>query len=113
VTASDRRRHERLARNEASFRRINERLESSLRDLGVSLAAEPFICECGAADCHEPVQLTLAEYEAVRANPTHFAVRPGHELTEIEKVVLERDRYSVVRKVGVGAGIAEAADPRG
>lgn len=112
MDSSDQRRQRRIAENEASFRSINDRLEAQLRDLEVVPDTQPFVCECGAADCHEPVLLTLAEYEAVRKHPTHFVVRPGHEMAEVETVVLEHEHYVVVQKIGVGAGIAEATDPR-
>ena len=35
------------------------------------------------------VALTLAQYEAVRANPRRFVIVRGHELPEVE-VVVER-----------------------
>jgi hypothetical protein len=37
-----------------------------------------FTCECGAPDCREPVSLTLAEYEAARAEGRRV-LAPGHE----------------------------------
>ena len=37
-----------------------------------------FTCECGAADCREPVSLTLAEYEALRVE-RRGVLAPGHE----------------------------------
>ena len=37
-----------------------------------------FSCECGASDCREPVSITLAEYEALRAAGKPV-LAPGHE----------------------------------
>ncbi len=37
-----------------------------------------FTCECGAADCRVAVSLTLAEYEALRAQGWPV-LAPGHE----------------------------------
>ena len=37
-----------------------------------------FTCECGAADCREPVSLTLAEYEALRQEGGRV-LAPGHD----------------------------------
>lgn len=98
-----------MARNEATFRRVNEAIESgaSGRDGPVG-----FICECGALGCNQIVELTTAEYEAVRADPLRFFVMHGHEITEVEDVVESHDRYAVVVKKGEGAPVAEQTDPR-
>jgi hypothetical protein len=37
-----------------------------------------FACECGAADCREPVSLMLGEYEALR-EVGRRVLAPGHE----------------------------------
>ena len=88
------------ARNEALFRQVNERV----RDVSQAFAAlDPtpvdFVCECGNQDCTEPIALRLHEYEAVRAEPTHFFVVPGHVIPEIERVVAEHNSYVVVEKL--------------
>lgn len=108
-------REERLAKNEALFRGVNERV----RELKGELADESpdtqidFICECGRSDCVEQVQLTISEYEGVRAEPEHFLVKPGHELDDVERVILENGRYAVVEKHVEEAVIAREMDPRG
>ena len=38
-----------------------------------------FTCECGAPDCRAHVSLTLAEYEALRAED-RLMVAPGHQM---------------------------------
>jgi hypothetical protein len=42
--------------------------------------------------------MTLAEYEALRAKPTRFAVVAGHERLEIESFVQRHPGYLVVEK---------------
>ena len=69
------RRKERLARNEALFREVNERVEEISGRAG--LETIDFICECGDADCTLPLALTGLEYEEVRADPVLFAVVRG------------------------------------
>jgi hypothetical protein len=106
-------RGKRIGENEVLFREVNERL----RELGegFSIVAEQaeFVCECGSTSCTEQIQMTLAEYEAVRSDPKRFFVRPGHEIAEYEKVVQEADGYNVVEKLPGGpAGIAIRDDPR-
>jgi hypothetical protein len=44
------------------------------------------------------VELTLAEYEEVRSDPTHFLILPGHELPEAEVVLKRNGRFGVVEK---------------
>jgi hypothetical protein len=93
-------RDERLARNEALLREVNERI----REVGERLQVLPsdelleFRCECGRPECDEAVSMTPAEYEHVRSDNDRFAVVPGHQKTDIERVVEETDRYLVVDK---------------
>jgi hypothetical protein len=107
-------REERLAKNEALFRGVNERvreLKTELADEGSDTLID-FICECGRSDCVEQVQLTTSEYERVRAEPEHFVVKPGHEFLDVERVRSEGDRFVVVEKREEEAIIARETDPR-
>jgi hypothetical protein len=106
---------ERLARNEAIFREINERTRSLQERFGPedpTTAYEEFLCECGDQLCIERVRLTIGEYESVRGAPTQFVVRPGHSDAQIERTVVETDRYAVVVKAGDAGDAADALDPR-
>jgi hypothetical protein len=109
-------REERLAGNEALFREVNERVaEVATQFIEVEPHSEPvdFTCECGRADCVEPTAMTAAEYEAIRAEPTRFAVVPGHEQLEIETVVERHPTYLVVEKRDEDAQeVARETDPR-
>ena len=106
-------REERIARNEALFRQVNERLEE-LQEPNSSLVEQAsFICECGRASCTEHITMSLGEYERLRADPVLFAVVGGHETPDVEDIVDRREGYDVVRKhPGAAAAIAEEADPR-
>jgi hypothetical protein len=64
-------RKDRIARNEALFRVVNERVREVRPEEGDGLVG--FLCECGYASCTETVHLTVTEYEAVRSEPTHFS----------------------------------------
>jgi hypothetical protein len=108
-----RRTSERIGRNEALFRQVNERV----RDVSQAFATvDPtpvdFVCECGNQDCTEPISLRLDEYEAVRAEPTRFFVIPSHLLPEVERVVEDRGSYVVVEKLSQEEDIARDTDPR-
>jgi hypothetical protein len=106
-------REEQAARNEATVRQINEDIERAQQD-----ASPPdpvrILCECGWEDCDRVVAITLAEYEALRADPVQFAVVRAHVIPEEEVVVAETDRYTVVAKrQGTPAEVAAEEDPRG
>jgi hypothetical protein len=97
------------ARNQALFREVNERIE----EVSHSHDHLEFLCEC-CADCTESVQLSLAEYEAVRLHPAHFLVLPGHAASAgVERVVAENGGYVVVEKLREAGVVASKLDPRG
>lgn len=100
---------ERLARNEATFRRINEQIEQGRRERDGRVG---FVCECGELGCNEVVELELADYEAVRGDARCFVVSPGHQ-SPFDEVVRTEDGYAVVAKATArSAAIAEETDPR-
>jgi hypothetical protein len=103
-------RSERLARNEAMFRSVNERVEEVVQP-GPTEAID-FLCECGDTECVEKITLTREEYESVRVDGSQFAVVAGHEFPAIESVVRRADRFLVVRKHPAEAEIARETDPR-
>jgi hypothetical protein len=102
-------REERLAANEDFFRQVNERIVELTDTWGGELDV---VCECARVDCIERLALTLDEYEHLRQSPARFAVLPGHEIPDIEKVVERNDRYLVVEKQGEARAQVEESDPR-
>ena len=110
VDASDKQR----ARNELLFREVNERVEeiNERLDGDNEDSLMVFVCECGNTDCNEQIELRRAEYEAVRANPKHFAVLPGHEDLRIARVIERHNGFFVAEKVGEAAEMAVEHDPR-
>ena len=104
-------RTERLGRNEALFREVNERIEEVSEGAGAANWLE-FLCECGRRNCLQAVRMLRSEYEAVRAAPDRFLVAPGHGQSEIERLVLRSVRFHVVEKIGDAGALAEALDPR-
>jgi hypothetical protein len=103
---------ERAARNEALFRRVNERVEEVNQAFDSILDSADFFCECANVDCMEKIRMTLPEYEALRTVSTHFAIKPGHGDPETERVVEERVGYVVVEKFGHAGERADDLDPR-
>jgi len=105
-------REQRLARNETLFRSVNERIEEAAASGGVDQHKFEFFCECSNADCNLLLPMTVPEYEHVRADPKQFVVAPGHELPEIEDVIVRTDSYQVVVKQGEAAEFVTEHDPR-
>jgi hypothetical protein len=100
----------RIARNEASFREINDRLEKDLQQIPHTPERLEFVCECANRGCETLIELTFDEYRAVRADSRRFAIAPGHAIPDAEQVVLSADRYEVVQKTGEGVPVVDAAD---
>jgi hypothetical protein len=105
----------RIAANENLLRERNERAKASnAAHVWVDPPLPDWTCECGDESCSDPIRLSLAEYEAVRAEPTQFVIVPSpeHVTAGVEHVVRREERYWIVEKVGVGAAMSEEFDPR-
>ena len=111
---------ERIARNQATFREINDGVNElfGARDAFVvpeafrpaAKAPLPLLCECGSVGCLEQIALTHDEYRHVRENPMTFAVCPGeaHVFPDVERVVAKHQNYWIVEKKGIAGEIARA-----
>ena len=96
----------RAARNQALFRALNEKLKE-LNDSFASLTGMFTIaCECADQSCIEMIEIRPEEYLAIRAEPRHFAVLPGHVYPDVETVVGGNDGYTVVQKTGAAEDVA-------
>ena len=91
---------------------MNERIEEVSDAFAPILEDAEFFCECADFDCIEKFRMTLSEYEALRAIPTHFAVKRGHVRPEAERVLERRAGYVLVEKVGPAGRRAAELDPR-
>jgi hypothetical protein len=86
------------ARTEALFRDVNERIAESAQRFDAS--STQFVCECADPRCTHRLEATLDEYEEVRADGATFMLAPGHEHTDIERVIdASRARFHIVEKV--------------
>ena len=91
-------RAERIGRNEDLFRKVNDQIEGVNEAFGVFTGTMSVLCECGKIECIEQIELTLDAYRELRTDPTRFAVKPGHELPDVESVVERHEGYLVVQK---------------
>jgi len=102
----------RAAANEATIRDVNEGIERGQWP-GEEDSPVGFRCECARLGCNQLVELTVREYEEIRANPRRFVVVPGHEYPDVETLVESRRGYLIVEKRDQAAEVAERHDPRG
>ncbi len=91
-------RERRIGRNEALFRHVNDRMEALNEAFSTVTDSMVVVCECGDGACIEQFRMSVPEYEAVRADPLLFVVRPGHATAHVEQVVERHGDYDVVRK---------------
>lgn len=108
----DERTIEQVAKTEAVFREVNERIAESAE--GFDADTPEFICECGNPNCTHRLEASLEEYEEVRADGATFMLAPGHEQDGVERLVEDRGRFHVVEKTQRRArAIVLRLDPRG
>jgi hypothetical protein len=100
------------AGNEATIRDVNEGIERGQWP-GEQDSPVGFRCECARLGCNRLIELTVREYERIRANPRQFVIVPGHEYPDVETVVAVRPGYVIVEKLDQAAEVAEEHDPRG
>jgi hypothetical protein len=105
-------RERQVAENEVRFRALNERLQEQAGTWEGREGQLSVVCECGDEDCTARIELSVRQYEAVRAVETQFVLIRGHERLEVEDVVDGAENWLVVRKRGDAAQIAAGTDPR-
>jgi hypothetical protein len=101
----------RIARTEALFRDVNERIAEAAQRFEADEAE--FVCECADAECTDRLEASLEDYEHARADGARFLLAPGHEDTRVERVVRSRGRYRIVEKFErTIAAVVRRLDPR-
>lgn len=89
------RREERIVRTEELYRRLNEKI-ATLLDGG----SRTFLCECGNPYCNEPIELDGDDLQMLhaRSRDGYYAIMRGHEIPDLEAVVMENEHYAMIRK---------------
>jgi hypothetical protein len=98
---------ERVGRNEAIFREVNERIVETNDELDLSRLS--IVCECAEAGCAEKIAIAAPEYRRGREEAAVFIVIPDHVLAAVEDVVFAGEGFVFVRKRGEAAEAAEEA----
>lgn len=104
--------HTDLIENQAYFRKQNERVRKNFDEIA-RLAHDSgqtdliriddtklhFMCECSDEDCQQRIVVKPSDYNRIHANRRHFTVKPGHEVSKVEDVILRNQEYIVVQKI--------------
>jgi hypothetical protein len=108
----------RLAKNEALFREVNERITEVNQELAPGTPnpelIDGLVCECSDPECVERVgPLTITEYERIRKDPRRFIIAADHQAADVERVVDRLPSYWLVEKnEGPASDVARERDPR-
>lgn len=106
-------RERRIGLNEAVFREANERIKDLNQTFATVTDRLLLVCECGDGACAAQISIPSAAYEELRGDSANFAIVPGHEIPDVEKVIAKHGEYDVVRKnEGIPRRVAEVTDPR-
>ena len=102
---------EQAAKNESTFRGLNESLQRKADELGLGDERTPYLCECEDERCTQVVLLRRDQYQEVRSHPRRFVVAPGHEFG---RHVLLQDGadFAVIEKQGREGELVEQHDRR-
>jgi hypothetical protein len=102
---------DRIGKNETIFRGLNERIEAGELPADTSKRVA-FCCECARLGCNAMLEVTIAEYEQVRADPRRFLLAVGHQVEGVEHVVETHADHIIIEKIGSAGDLAEATNPR-
>lgn len=89
----------RRAENEVMFRKANEQMQSTANRLHDKDEECIFLCECSSDECFERLPIGLEKYEQLANDEMRFIVVPGHEHTDLERIVRQEDKYIIVEKL--------------
>jgi len=83
-------------RNSLLIRAVNDRIREVNDPRGDS-GPVGFLCECGDIDCQGALEITIADYEAVRSTRGRFVLLAGHE-SQAHEVLARVNGYVVVEE---------------
>jgi hypothetical protein len=86
------------ARDGRYFRGLNDRIATTAGDLRLP-GDLPLVCECRDPRCFRLIRTSAAEFAALRDRPGRFAIFPGHEDVEAERLVDANDRFVLVDRI--------------
>ena len=90
-------RTERLAENQRTFRRANERFEELVEDHSDGYKV-PFLCECADTCCLGRIELTASDYYAIHLDRSQYIILNDHLTITGERLVEQVDGFQIVSK---------------
>lgn len=93
----------RVARNQALFRAVNEKIREMNDGVAVLTGTFAVTCECGDLACLELLELPVEAYERARESPYTFVVLADHVDPDVERVVATDDTHVIVEMPGTAA----------
>jgi hypothetical protein len=85
-------------RDERFFRNLNERIARAAAELGFR-DFFPLVCECRDPRCFRLIRARPGEYDELVEHEGRFAIFPGHEDVESERLVDATDRFVLVERL--------------
>ena len=90
---------ERELQSRSLRREVNERVAELIEGFHDSPAGDQLMtvfCECGSEECLAPVEMTLGEYQAVRAGATRWVISSAHIDATADSVIARRNGYALI-----------------
>ena len=84
--------------NQELFGVLRKRLHTAVEQSVPTRGASSFLCECGAVDCQESINVPLHVYEGVRLDQHRRLVAPAHAQPDREEILQESRGYVIVRR---------------
>ena len=85
-------------RLQEELRRANERLHAAVRERIEGDRRIPYLCECLDQGCRGTVELTVEQFEDLRASPNRYAIVTGHPTMHGEDAVATDGDVTIVEK---------------
>jgi len=85
-------------RRQALFREVNEQIEKLSDGWELFDGSISVLCECGRAGCNEALEVSRTLYDDVRAAPSRFILKVGHELDDVDAVIARHDGYVIAER---------------
>jgi hypothetical protein len=94
--------------NQLVYREVNERIHSIGAELFQLRGDQQIeiVCECLSTTCCERIQIAVAAFEELRGQASRFAVLPGHEQLDLQRVVELHPAYVVVEKDATAVAVS-------
>jgi hypothetical protein len=90
-------RDERLAENQHTFRRANERFEELVDDRSDGYKV-PFVCECADESCLGRIEMSVSDYYAIHLDRSQYVILDDHLTITGERLVEQIDGFQIVSK---------------